>query len=63
MGGGGGGGQPAATPAPQTSYKKEVSSQAARSGDNRRALGSMYLQRRTGTPITGGFGGTKQTLG
>ncbi len=62
MGGGGSAPKPAPPPA-QVSYKKEVSSEAVKRGDNRKALGSMYLQRRTGTPSAGGFGGQKSTLG
>lgn len=62
-GGGGGGGGQKATQTTPVSYKKEVDSSTQRIGSNRKALGSIYLQQRTATPMSGGFGGQKQTLG
>jgi hypothetical protein len=67
MNGGGGATQQPIQPtqvSAQQSYKKEVSSMQTVSGSNRKALGSVYLQRRKGIEsIGGGFGGQKQTLG
>lgn len=60
-----GGGSAPKTPKPvvPVSYRKEAGREGIKSGSNRRALGSQYLQSRKSTPSGGGFGGTKQTLG
>ncbi len=60
---GGGGSQQQAKPAAKVSYRKE-GTREMKSGSNRKALASRYMQTRKATPSGGGgFGGTKQTLG